>query len=73
MTNEPTEIEKSILWELSQVKASVRLIHNEILRLNMLSNGASGDEVLNATHNQLKLVHEVAGGYYKKSIKELAQ
>jgi hypothetical protein len=69
----PNQTEKAILWELSQVKASVRMIQNDIIRLTMKANGASDADVVRETRNHLKLVHGIAEGYYKATIKELAQ
>ena len=73
MPTEPTQSEKAIIWELSQVKASVKMIQNDIIRLTMKANGASDADVVAETYKHLRLVREVAEGYYKATIKELAQ
>jgi hypothetical protein len=73
MPNELTQSEKAMLWELSQLKASVRMIQNDIIRLTMKANGESDADVLRETRKHLRLVHEIAQGYYKESINGLAQ
>ena len=73
MPNEPTQTEKTILWELSQVKASIKMLQNVIIRLTMKANGAADADVERETRKHSQLVHAVAEGYYRATISELVQ